>query len=75
MRPEAVPLPDQEARTVTKAFVDTFVSCFCTPLQVHSDQGRNLEDKIYQEMCRFRRPERQASDLKPMVLSSASTGL
>ena len=43
----AVPLPDQEAFTITTAFVDTFVSRFGTPLQNHSDQGRNFEAKVY----------------------------
>ena len=53
-RTEAIPLPDKEARTIITAFVDTFVSRFGTPLQVHSEQGRNFEAKFFQEMCTWR---------------------
>ncbi|KAL3871559.1 hypothetical protein ACJMK2_039717 [Sinanodonta woodiana] len=48
---EAIPLPDQEALTVTKAFVNEFVCRFGTPLQLHSDQGRCFESKIFRGMC------------------------
>ena len=68
---EAVPLPDQEARTVTKAFVDTFVSRFGTPLQVHSDQGRNFEAKIFQEMCTYLQIEKtKTTSLRPQANGS-----
>ena len=68
---EAVPLPDQEARTVTKAFVDTFVSRFGTPLQVHSDQGRNFEAKIFQEMCTYLQIEKtRTTSLRPQANGS-----
>lgn len=48
---EAVALPDQEATTIARAFVDTIVCHFGAPLQIHSDQGRNFESKLFQEMC------------------------
>ena len=48
---EAYPLPDQEAQTVAKAFVDCFVSRFGTPLQLHSDQGTNFQSKLFHELC------------------------
>ena len=68
---EAVPLPDQEARTFTKAFVDTFVSRFGTPLQVHSDQGRNFEAKIFQEMCTYLQIEKtRTTSLRPQANGS-----
>ena len=68
---EAVPLPDQEARTVTKAFVDTFVSRFGTPLQVHSDQVRNFEAKIFQEMCTYLHIEKtRTTSLRPQANGS-----
>lgn len=47
---EAVALPDQEATTIARAFVDTIVCHFGAPLQIHSDQGRNFESKLFQEM-------------------------
>lgn len=48
---EAVALPDQEASTVAKAFVDTIICHFGTPLQIHTDQGRNFESNLFKEMC------------------------
>lgn len=48
---EAVALPDQEAKTVAKAFVDTIICHFGTPLQIHTDQGRNFESNLFKEMC------------------------
>ena len=73
---EAVPLPVQEARINTKAFVDTFVIRFGTSLQEHADQGRNFEVKIFQEMCTYLQTEKtRTTSLKLMVLSSASAGL
>ena len=50
---EAVAIPDQEGSTVTKAFVDTFISRFGAPLQLHSDRGRNFESEIFREMCKL----------------------
>lgn len=48
---EAVALPDQEASTVAKAFVDTIICHFGAPLQIHTDQGRNFESNLFKEMC------------------------
>lgn len=47
---EAIPLPDQEARTTAEAFVNNFVTRFGAPLLLHTDQGRNFEAKLFQEM-------------------------
>jgi hypothetical protein len=40
---EAVGLPDQDSNTIARAVVDTIICRFGTPLQIHSDQGRNFE--------------------------------
>jgi hypothetical protein len=48
---EAIPVPNQEAETVARAFVDGFVTRFGTPLQLHSDQGRCFESNLFQQMC------------------------
>ncbi len=48
---ECAPLPNQEAQTVAKPFVNQFVSRFGTPLQLHSDQGRNFESRLFHDMC------------------------
>lgn len=48
---EAYAIPNQEARTVASRLVDEFVCRFGAPETLHSDQGRNFESKLMQEMC------------------------
>ena len=48
---EAIPLPDQEATTVTRAFVNNFIARFGVPLQLHTDRGINFESTIFSGMC------------------------
>ena len=48
---ESVAIPNQEAATVADAFVNNFVSRFGTPLQLYTDQGRNFESNLFQEVC------------------------
>ena len=49
--PEAYSLPNQEAITVAVVLVKEYVCRFGVPLFIHSDQGRNFESKVFQEMC------------------------
>ena len=51
--PEAYSLPNQEATTVAEVLVKEFVSRFGVPRELHSDQGRNFESSVFQEMCRL----------------------
>jgi hypothetical protein len=51
--PEAYVLPNQEAETVAKVLVVQFVSHFGTPVELHSDQGRNFESLVFSEMCKL----------------------
>ena len=48
---ESVPIPNQEARMVAEAFVNNFICCFGVHLQLHSDQGKCFESKLFQEIC------------------------
>ena len=50
---EAYALPDQKAETVADTVVKEFISRFGAPLQIHSDQGRNFESELFQEVCRM----------------------
>ncbi|UYV77866.1 K02A2.6-like [Cordylochernes scorpioides] len=50
--PVAVPIPDQEASTVSEALLQDWVCLFGVPRILHSDQGRNFESNIFQELCR-----------------------
>ena len=49
--PEAYAVPYQEAKTVATVLVQEFVCRFGTPLELHSDQGRNFESELIKEMC------------------------
>lgn len=48
---EAFPLPNQEAETVARVFVEQFVTRFGVPLQLHTDQGRNFESSLFKEVA------------------------
>lgn len=50
---ECVPLPSQTAEVTARAAVDHFFSRFGCPLQVHTDQGRNFESSLFQEICKL----------------------
>ena len=51
--PEAIPIPSQDAEVVARALVENWVSRFGVPLELHSDQGRNFESKLFEEMCQL----------------------
>ena len=44
-------MPNQESVTVANVIVREFISRFGVPRQLHTDQGRNFETKLFQEMC------------------------
>ena len=48
---EACPLPDKTAHSVADAFFNQVVCGFGMPSVIHSDQGREFENKIMQELC------------------------
>jgi len=48
---EASPLPDQEAHMCMTALYNGFFSRLGLPRQLHSDQGRNFESSLVQELC------------------------
>ena len=47
----AFPLVDAEASTCMRAIYDGFFALFGLPRQIHSDQGKNFESKLFQELC------------------------
>ena len=49
---EAVALPNQEAKTVAKAFVEHWIVRFGCPVSLHSDQGSNFMSKLFCSLCR-----------------------
>lgn len=48
---ESYPMLNQEAETVADIVVHEFISRFGVLRQIHNDQGRNLESRLFQEMC------------------------
>lgn len=48
--PEVVPLPDQEASTVAKAFYTHWIARFGTPIRITTDQGRQFESTLFKEL-------------------------
>ena len=50
---EAYALPDQTAQTVADCLVMEWICRFGVPLQILSDQGRNFESGLFQEVCKL----------------------
>ena len=48
---EAVALPNQEAKTVAKAFVEYWIVRFGCPVNLHRDQGSNFMSKLFRSLC------------------------
>ena len=44
---EAYAIPDQTAETVAAVLVEEFICRFGTPVQIHTDQGRNFESNLF----------------------------
>ena len=49
--PEAYAIPTQEAGTVPDVFINNWVSRYGVPIELHSDQLRNFESALIQEIC------------------------
>ena len=50
---ECYALPDHRAQTVANAVVSNFVSRFGVPSVIHSDQGREFESRLFEEVCQL----------------------
>jgi hypothetical protein len=48
--PEVYPIPNQEASTMADALVTNLFCRFGVPRELHSDQGRNFESRLMQEV-------------------------
>ena len=49
---EAVPMSNQEASKVAKAFVNVWVSRFGCPANLHSYKGSNFMSNLFNDMCK-----------------------
>ena len=50
---EAYAIPNHTAQVVADKLVTEFVTHFGVPQQLHSDQGREFESDLFQELCRL----------------------
>lgn len=50
---QAYPTRDQKAITVAKVLFEKFFIHYGLPARIHSDQGRDFESKLIQELCRM----------------------
>ena len=48
---ECFPIPNQSAGTVAKSLVDGFISKFGCPSEIHTDQGKNMDGVLMQNLC------------------------
>jgi transposase InsO family protein len=59
--PEAIPIPRQDAPTVSRALVTEIFSRLGCPQALLSDQGSNFMSELFQEMCKLLRVGRMNS--------------
>ena len=48
---ECYALSDQTAEQVARTLVSEFIGRFGCPLELHSDKGRNIESRMFKEVC------------------------
>lgn len=48
--PEVAPIPDIQAETVARAFIDHWISRFGCPLRLTTDQGRQFESHLFRQL-------------------------
>ena len=51
--PEAIPIYDQEATTVARAFYNHWIARFGVPLRLTTDQGRQFESHLFKQLNRL----------------------
>ena len=52
---EAVPIPDQTAKTVAETFFSVWISRFGVPYRIHTDQGPQFESSLLARLCEILR--------------------
>jgi hypothetical protein len=52
---EIHPLPEQKAEIIAQTVVEQVFSRFGSPVQIHSDQGKNFDGNLFKSVCRLYR--------------------
>ena len=50
---EAIPIPNQTAKTIANACMNDFFSRFGVPIYLHTDQGKNFDGCLMQSLCKL----------------------
>ena len=58
---EAYPIPNAEAKTVAEKLVMEFIARFGVPFWIKSDQGRQFQSELFEEMCKLLGVEHRTS--------------
>ena len=64
---EALPMPNMGACTVAKILVEEVLCRFGIPQTIHSDQGRQFESNLFQEMCKLLGIEKKKHARRPIT--------
>lgn len=48
---DVILITNQKAHTIVQKILDRVITIFGVPMEIHSDQGRSFESKIFKEMC------------------------
>ena len=49
----AVVMPNNQVKTVAKSMVDKWYCTYGIPTRIHSDQGKNFNNKIIEQLCKI----------------------
>ena len=64
--PEIYAITNREASTVADALMTNLFCCFCAPMELHNDQGRNFESRLMQEVLdRLRFSKTKTTPFRP----------
>ena len=58
-------MPNMEAVTVAKILVNEVIARFGIPNQIHSDQGKQFESKLFKELCQLLQIDKRTTPYHP----------
>ena len=68
---EPLPLPNQQDETIAVELVHAFIARYETPLDIHSDQGKNFESSLFSEIYKlFEVNKTRTISYRPVLMES-----